>query len=200
MRAETRSQRQDQIEAAAYRMLEEKGYAGTSMQGIARLASASNETLYNWYGDKLGLFTALVTRNAAEVKALLEVGLSAERDALDILGLLGPRLLALLMSNRAIALNRAAAADPSGTLGAALSRAGRESVLPLVRQVLMLARHQGHLNFDDGTAAVGLYVDLLVGDLQIRRVIGRLDQPDPAFCQARAQRALAHLVRLLAPG
>ncbi|WP_372990533.1 TetR/AcrR family transcriptional regulator, partial [Sulfitobacter sp.] len=112
MRAETRTHRQEQIEVAAYKLLEQKGFAGTSMQGIARLAKASNETLYNWYGDKQGLFKALVARNADEVKSLLEEELDAQRDALGILGLLGPRLLSLLLGPRAIALNRAAAADP----------------------------------------------------------------------------------------
>ena len=56
MREEKKSLRQQQIEDAAYEVLEAKGYDGTSMLGIARQARASNETLYNWYGDKQGLF------------------------------------------------------------------------------------------------------------------------------------------------
>ncbi|MEQ8740678.1 MAG: helix-turn-helix domain-containing protein, partial [Hoeflea sp.] len=63
MREETRAARQAQIEQAAYEVLEEKGYAATSMLAIAKRARASNETLYNWYGDKTGLFRALVVRN-----------------------------------------------------------------------------------------------------------------------------------------
>lgn len=197
MREETRSLRQTQIETAAYKMLEEKGYAGTSMQGIAREARASNETLYSWYGDKLGLFKALVTRNASEVKSLLEVELSAARDGLSILELFGPKLLMLLLGDRAIALNRAAAADPSGTLGATLSEAGRDTVLPLVVQVLEVAREQGQLSFDQTTPAVGLYFDLLIGDLQIRRVIGRVPAPSSDFCVTRSERAISLLRQIL---
>lgn len=197
MRDENRSLRQDQIETAAYRMLEEKGFAGTSMQGIARKARASNETLYNWYGDKQGLFKALVTRNAAEVKSLLEAELSGARDGLSILRLFGPKLLMLLLGDRAIALNRAAAADPSGALGATLSQAGRESVFPLVLKVLEVARQEGQLAFDHTETAVGLYFDLLIGDLQIRRVIGRLPAPTLEFCDARSERAIALLRQIL---
>lgn len=197
MREETRSLRQTQIETAAYKMLEEKGYAGTSMQGIAREARASNETLYSWYGDKLGLFKALVTRNASEVKSLLEVELSAARDGLSILELFGPKLLMLLLGDRAIALNRAAAADPSGTLGTTLSEAGRDTVLPLVVQVLEVAREQGQLSFDQTTPAVGLYFDLLIGDLQIRRVIGRVPAPSSDFCVTRSERAISLLRQIL---
>lgn len=197
MREEKRSLRQMQIESAAYEILEAKGYGGTSMQGIAKQARASNETLYNWYGDKQGLFQALVTRNAEEVKRHLESELKTGTDALSILGTLGPKLLALLTGDRAVALNRAAAADNSGELGATLSKAGRETIFPLLEQVLLLAKHEGQLNFEHSDAAVGLYLDLLIGDQQIRRVIGRLPSPSKAFCEARAARAVAHLRQLL---
>ena len=85
MRYENRSIRQDQIEQAAYTVLDAKGYGGASMLAIAKAAKASNETLYNWYGDKTGLFAALVRRNAAEVKALLEAQIAAGGDAVETL-------------------------------------------------------------------------------------------------------------------
>ncbi len=197
MRAESRAKRQEEIETAAYELLERNGYAGTSMQGIARLAKASNETLYNWYGDKQGLFKALVTRNAAEVKGLLKRELSSERDALIILGLLGPRLLALLLGERAIALNRAAAADASGVLGAALAEAGRDSVLPLLVRVLERARDAGQLSFERSDQAAVLYLNLLVGDLQIRRVIGTARPPTLDFCRDRSESAVSYFQKLL---
>jgi AcrR family transcriptional regulator len=190
MREETRRQRQEQIEQAAYAVLEEKGYGGTSMLAIARRARASNETLYNWYGDKQGLFRALVTRNAAEVKELLSAELESGGDPLETLDLLGPKLLALLTGVRAIALNRAAAADTSGELGAAISQNGRETVLPMIAAVLEKARAGGQLHFETTEEATELYLNLLVGDLQIRRAIGRAPVPTAADCNARAKRAL----------
>jgi AcrR family transcriptional regulator len=199
VRDERRSIRQQEIEAAAYAVLEEKGYAGASMLAIASRARASNETLYAWYGDKQGLFKALVTRNAAEVKVLLEAELGAH-DPMATLGLLGPRLLALLTGPRAVALNRAAAADPSGELGAAISQAGRETVLPLIEAVLERARRRGRLDFERPADVAGLYLDLLIGDLQIRRVIGRAPVPTPAVRAERARLAVERLGRLLVPG
>lgn len=197
MREEKRSLRQQQIEAAAYEVLEAKGYGGTSMQGIAKRARASNETLYNWYGDKQGLFQALVTRNAEEVKSHLEAELETDHEALSILGTLGPKLLNLLTGDRAVALNRAAAADSSGELGATLSKAGREAIFPLLEKVLLRAQQEGQLHFDASEEAVGLYLDLLIGDQQIRRVVGRLPAPTEEFCVARSQRAVSHLCLLL---
>lgn len=197
MREEKRSLRQQQIEDAAYAVLEAKGYGGTSMLGIAKHARASNETLYNWYGDKQGLFQALVTRNAQEVKEHLETELESDHDAMSILGTLGPKLLTLLTGDRAVALNRAAAADSSGELGATLSKAGREAVFPLLERVLQRAREEGALKFEQTGEAVALYLDLLVGDQQIRRVIGRLPQPTKTYCQERSERAVRLLRRLL---
>ena len=197
MREEKRSLRRQQIEDAAYAVLEAKGYGGTSILGIAKQARASNETLYNWYGDERGLFQALVTRNAEEVKMHLETELETDHDAISILGTLGPKLLNLLTGDRAVALNRAAAADSSGELGATLSKAGREAVFPLLERVLLRARDEGTLIFDDTGEAVALYLDLLIGDQQIRRVIGRLPQPSKTFCQARSERAVRLLRQLL---
>lgn len=197
MREEKRTLRQKQIEKAAYEVLEANGYGGTSMLGIARQARASNETLYNWYGDKKGLFQALVMRNAEEVKGHLETELKTSKDALSILSTLGPKLLSLLTGDRAVALNRAAAADSTGELGATLSKAGREAVFPLLEQVMLRAKQEGQLSFSQTGEAVGLYLDLLIGDQQVRRVIGRLPSPSEAFCDQRSKRAVAHLSQLL---
>jgi len=193
MRDENKMKRQAQIELAAYEMLEHKGYAGTTMQGIARKAKASNETLYSWYGDKQGLFKALIARNAEEVKAFLAAESVSDHDATGILGLLGPKLLKLLLGDRAIALNRAAAAEPSGELGQAIAQEGREAVVPLLEKCFSRARSAGQLSFVSTDDAVGLYVDLLVGDLQIRRVIGRLQAPTDEFCAQRSEQALVRL-------
>ena len=197
MREKRRSLRQQKIEAAAYEVLEANGYGGTSMRGIAKQAHASNETLYNWYGDKQGLFRALVTRNAEEVKTHLEVELQTDKHALSILETLGPKLLKLLTSDRAVALNRAAAADRSGELGTTLSKAGREAIVPLLEKVLLRSRQEGQLHFEHSAEAVSLYLDLLIGDQQIRRVIGRLPAPTDEFCEARSQRAITRFRQLL---
>lgn len=198
MRDETKAIRQDQIEQAAYAVLDDKGYGGASMLAIAKAAKASNETLYNWYGDKTGLFAALVRRNAAEVKALLEDQIAAGGDAPETLARVGPVLLELVTSDRAVALNRAAAADPTGELGRVLAAEGREAVAPLIAQVIAQGREQGRFVFDDLAMACETWLGLLIGDIQIRRVVGRLPQPGPEALAARADSAHRHFLRLFA--
>ena len=200
MRADKRTARREQIETAAYELLRERGYAGTSMLAVAKRAKASNETLYNWYGDKVGLVRTLVARNAEEVRTFLQSDLDKDHiEALETLRNLGPMLLSLLISDKAIALNRAAAADPSGELGAALSEAGRDTIAPLIRQALENAREAEAIAFSDPDDAVELYLGLLVGDLQIRRAIGRMPELDRGTVLQRSEAAFRRFCRLLSP-
>ncbi len=197
MKEDRKSARRVQIEDAAYALIREKGYAGTSMLAIAKRAKASNETLYNWYGDKLGLFTAMVGSNAERVRSTLFKALRGDEDPMQSLERFGPVLLEMLTGPRAVALNQAAAADATGQLGQTLGKAGRDTVAPLIGKVLDKARHSGALKFDDLQDATDLYLGLLIGDLQLRCVTGQITPPDLAQREARAERAVSILRRVL---
>jgi AcrR family transcriptional regulator len=192
LRPENQAARRRAIEQAAYEVLAEKGYAATSMLAIAKRAGASNETLYRWYGNKQALFRSLVEANAREVAELLRDGISAGRNPWTTLKGVGPVLLRLLTSERAIALNRAAVmdADETGMLGRTLADAGRNSIVPLIARVFEEGRASGLMAFDSREEATETYVGLLVGDLQIRRAIGVLAPLGDAELQRRSDRAL----------
>ncbi|MEZ5716838.1 MAG: TetR/AcrR family transcriptional regulator [Paracoccaceae bacterium] len=196
MRQEKRAARAEEIEAAAYAVLDAKGFEGLSMLAVARAAKASNETLYRWYGDKQGLFRALIGRNTETVRATLAAAEGG--DAMQVLARVGPELLAMLLGPRAVALNRAAAADGSGTLGRALSEAGRGAVRPWIEAVMAQAVGAGQLAGDVGDMAETWFA-LLIGDLQVRRVTGAMAAPSAPEIAARADAALARLARLFPP-
>jgi AcrR family transcriptional regulator len=197
MKQSSKEDRKRQIAEAAYCLLETKGFGGTSMLAIAKAAKASNETLYRWYGDKTGLFAALVAANADEVRAQLEAELDAQENPVQILSKISPVLLSVLVGDRAIALNRAAAADSSGTLGEAITAAGRQSIAPLIATTLVRARDTGAISFEDPQDAVALFLDLLVGDLQIRRAIGQIPCLSDDAIRDRAAQAVERLQILL---
>jgi len=201
MRAEKQEARRREIERAAYEVLAEKGYEAASMLAIAKRAGASNETLYNWYGNKQTLFRSLVQANAQQVADLLRDSIASGRDPLDTLARLGPLLLRLLVSEKAIALNRAAVADAagSGLLGQALAEAGRDTVAPLIAQVFKQAHATGQLFVENPDEAADVYVSVLVGDLQIRRAIGVLKIMREAEIRRRANRALRFMQAFFVP-
>ena len=195
MRRDAREKRADEIEAAAYGVLEAKGYEGLSMLAVAKAAKASNETLYRWYGDKQGLFEALIARNTGLVRAALEEA-QGGGDAMAALARVGPVLLEMLLGPRAVALNRAAAADGSGKLGRALGRAGRDTVGAWIGAVMTRALNEGALGGAEAGEIAEVWFALLIGDMQVRRVTGAIEMPDRAAIAARAAAAMGRLARL----
>ena len=69
---------------------------------------------------------------------------------------------------------------------------------PLIQEILEKARTEGDLVFEDTQDATGLYLSLLIGDLQIRRAIGREPEPDEDYIATRSERALKYFTQLLA--
>ncbi|NVO29416.1 TetR/AcrR family transcriptional regulator [Donghicola sp. C2-DW-16] len=187
--------RSQQIEDAAYEVLRDKGYGAASMLSIAKKAKCSNETMYRWYGDKVGLFRALVERNAQQAVTVLNDALDQNVEPLQTLRDLGPVLLSALLDEKAVALNRAAAADTTGELALALAQAGRGTVAPLIEDVIQRAVTTGAIS-GPADEATEVYLSLLIGDLQIRRVVARMPPLEDAAYQHRAARAVDGLKTL----
>jgi AcrR family transcriptional regulator len=198
MREEKRQARMAQIEAEAYALFDELGFEGTSMLAVAKRAKASNETMYRWYGDKHGLFESMVRSNAAQVRRQLAEVADAPAAPLERLSNVAPVLLGMLLGPRAIALNRAAATDPTGALGQLLAKGGREDVLPLIKEVLGEAVRAGDLQPPKHGEIGALFMHLLVGDQQIRRAIGTMAAPSQAEIAEMAKAALAQFAALCA--
>ena len=198
MKKEAQDSRRAEIERAAYAVLAEKGYAGTSMLAVAKSAKASNETLYRWYGDKTGLFAALVARNAETAKMSLQVALRDDDNPVTTLRRLAPILLGALTSERVVALNRAAAADDSGTLGQAIAAGGRDTVAPMIGAVIEQAILKGQIAAPSARIATEWYIALVIGDAQIRRVIGAVPEPSQAHIATLADTRVAAFLKLVA--
>lgn len=188
--------RRIQIETAAYGLLSLKGYKATSMLEVAKRAKASNETLYKWYGNKQGLFLSMVERSVAASRELLVSSLEGNQDLATILDTFGPQLLQMLTSQRTIVLNRAAAGDvhDTGMLGRTINEGGRDAILPILAQVFDRSEPQGMTGYE----AAELYLDILISDLQIRRVIGVLPMLSETEVKARSDRARDIILKLIA--
>lgn len=199
--SDAREKRRQAIFDAAYDVMTEKGYKGTSMLAVAKAAGASNETMYNWFGNKQGLFAAMVEDNAERASGLLRETLQAGGDALQTLETFGAELLQLLNGKRAIALNRAAAADVAqgGVLGELLADNGRRKVVPLVANIFRKAVAAGQLRENDPDEMAEIYIALLLGDIQIRRVIGVTAAPSAEATQIHSHRVMELITQLFGP-
>lgn len=187
---DAKEQRRLDIFEAAYKVMAEKGYKGTSMLAVAKAAGASNETLYNWFGNKQGLFAAMVEENAKAASDVLSDVFEVNQDPMKTLETFGARLLELITGDRAIALNRAASADVSqgGVLGKLIADNGRNRVVPMIAQTFRAAQDRKIIRQHDADEIAEIYVALLMGDIQIRRVIGITGAPDASATMMHSQR------------
>ncbi len=194
--------RREEILDAALAVLAERGYAGASTREIAARAHASKETLYAWFGDKRGLFTEVVRRNAARLEAALTPHLNDNAgDPAIVLHAVAAELLRLLLGEPAVVINRAAIAEAptDPTLAQVLTAEGRSRIVPRLVCYLESQRARGRLAFEDAATAAETLIGLTIGDQQVRRLLGVLPVPTPTEIDARANRAVRAFLLLFSP-
>jgi AcrR family transcriptional regulator len=189
-RDEVFTPRQQAVLTAALDLLVEGGDALT-MTAVARRASCSKETLYKWFGDRDGLLTATVQRQASKVHVapvdgkgldLASLRASLERFASD--------WLKVISSDTSIALNRVAVGragplkrkDGKDDLGAIVLENGRFALARRLKPVLEAGRQAGLLEFKDAETAFRTFFGLVARDVQIRFLLGdRLELTEAAI-------------------
>lgn len=198
LKKDSREDREQQIFTAAYKILGEKGYKASSMLAIAKEASASNETLYAWYKNKQGLLAAMIESNAHIADRLFKQAILTKEPPSITLQKSGVAILKITTGMRAIILNRAAAADVAdgGVLGSLIAKHGRNAITPMIADVFSRAMEQGRIKKADPKEITEIYVALLVGDSQMRRVIGTADELDENVIEAHTERCIEIIFEL----
>lgn len=198
LKKDSREDREQQIFDAAYKILETKGYKATSMLAIAKEASASNETLYAWYKNKQGLLASMIESNAHIADRLFKQAILTKEPPSITLQKSGTAILKITTGIRAVILNRAAAADVAdgGVLGSLIAKHGRNAITPMIADVFLRAMDQGRIKKADAKEITEVYVALLLGDSQMRRVIGTADELDEDVIEAHTERCIEIIFEL----
>ncbi|MFJ5773912.1 TetR/AcrR family transcriptional regulator [Streptomyces sp. NPDC093094] len=152
---------------AASTVFLDKGYAGTSMDDIAKLAAVSKQTVYKHFADKEKLFAEIVLATTDRIEAMVDLvaDVPADADALDgNLTRLARRLLAALTQPEVIQLRRLviANADAFPGLGAAWYEQGFERVLTNLAATFRRLTDQGLLRTGDPMLAAHHFAGLLL--------------------------------------
>ncbi len=187
-------ERRNEILNVALAVLAERGYRDASMREIARRAHASKETLYSWFGDKRGLFEQLISWQAERLDGALARSLEPEGDdARAVLRTFAIEMLRLLLGERAVIINRVAIseypADPA--FARILTSRGRGSVVPKLERYLEEQQARGRFEFQDAEYAAEILIGLVIGDQQVRRLLGSLSEPRPIQVEERAELAVS---------
>lgn len=195
--------RRDRILDAALALLEQGGLEAVTTAALARDARCSKSTLYAEFADRDAILAALVQRQAAALNETVDraTRTDADADPRAVLIAAGEALLDLLTSDGAVAINRAALADPEGGLSRILIAAGRDRSAPRILGLIERLREAGALGFDDVREVYRAFYGLLISDRQIlalHRVPGA--RPSKAERRQIAERAAAGIERLFPAG
>lgn len=105
------------LEEAGYRLFAERGYAGVSAEEIVSEAGVTRGALHHHYGDKRGLFLAVLEQLEADNTAEIERAVAALPDPNDLMAAMAAGLGTFLdMCSRAETV-RIAMADGPAVLG-----------------------------------------------------------------------------------
>lgn len=199
-RGEGFSKRQREVLDAALKLLV-AGEDRLSMSAIARAASCSKETLYNWFGDSDGVLAAIVRRQASKVRMPEEPG-----EGLDLgeirtrLTVFADDLLTVLAGDMSVALNRLAvghAGSSKSTLGRIVLENGRFAMGRRLKPLIEAGQHAGLLSSDsDAETQFRTYFGLVVRDVQIRLLLGDDLPMDRQAIAREAAQASDHFIQL----
>ncbi|MEV8398144.1 TetR/AcrR family transcriptional regulator [Streptomyces niveus] len=146
-----------------------KGYAGTSMDDIAKLAAVSKQTVYKHFADKEKLFAEIVLATTDRVDAMIDLvaGIPTDADpgALEEnLLRLARQFLTALTQPQVLQLRRLiiANADTFPDLGAAWYEQGFERVLATLAATFQRLSGQGLLRIDDPLLAANHFSGMLL--------------------------------------
>lgn len=179
---------------AATHLFLRHGYAGATMDGVAKRAGLTKRTLYNNYADKSALFTEVV----ADVTAFAEKFVSeldddyfdtVATDPSRTLGDLAQRLASAILRPPVIALRRLLISESAAFphLAEEYYERAPGAVLNAITSGFTRLKNKGHLRIDDPRLAAEQFAYLVVGARLDRAILtGTLPSQDEV---ARATKA-----------
>jgi AcrR family transcriptional regulator len=186
-------QRRAAILDAAKAVFVEHGYANATLDEVIRRSGGSRATLYKHFGDKEGLFAAIVADICAEIVAPLEKSAS-RREPQAVLMAFGRAFMAGLMEPSGLALYRVLIGEAARfpELAEAVYRAGPSAAAEQLATHLRRWITEKRIRPTDPDLAARQFLEIIKGDLHFRALL-RLD---PAPTQAEIDDCVRAGVRL----
>lgn len=166
----------------------EQGYAGTSMDAIAKAAGVSKLTLYSHFGHKEDLFQQCVMSKCEEHAPDALYDPKSDLPLRQRLLSIGAAFNELLFSEEAVKFFRmmAGEARQTGKLGRLFHAAGPQRTLDQFDELLAAAVRSGELDVRDRQRAGNHFFSMLRGDHHMRVIMG---EPLPPASELRKHTA-----------
>ena len=189
--SETVDRRAAILDAAA-EVFFEQGYAATSIDAIIERIGGSKRNIYNEFGNKEGLFTALVSESADTALAALSVEKFKGRDLAGILLEFGRRLMEIYMSPALIGVYRSIMPEALRfpELAKDFYDKGPGRASDRLAEVLEDAKARGEIHIGDCHAAADHFVGMFRDNLHLKVVLGLRSPPSPTEAEAAVVSAI----------
>jgi AcrR family transcriptional regulator len=193
-----KQRRRGEILDAAFLEFSTKGYAGASMEAIARRAHASKQTLYAWFENKEALLNTLFAARLDAMKSRTVQAAENDPSPANVLPAVAEDTLrfALAMAPLIGAIGPGEqGASAFRTLGRTIGKEREKFV-----EYLMWRRAEGDIAFDDDPVEIAsLFVAMALGEWSMRLGTGMLETLTDRMIEDHARRAARIFLKGLAP-
>ncbi len=167
-RPKSRRKRQ-KILSAAVELFTEKGYEGTSVDDIARVAGVSKQTVYSHYNNKQTLF-ALAVETKCRDSGMDPEFIDPETEPRTMLLELGRRFVGLLVSPEAVRVHSVctSSADTHPELGRLFFEHGPLQAVEVVSNYLATLDERKKLEIKEPVIAAWQFFGMLKAEAQMR--------------------------------
>lgn len=185
--------------AAAKNLFLTKGYAATPLEEVVAISGGSLTTLYQLFGNKHGLWEAIVAEVCDQITAPLQeaITLGEPRAALKNFAM---RLDALERSGESAGVLRLILAEGGKypELVRTLFATGRDAAYEIVGDYLKAHVAAGHLKISDTALATQQFIALVCGDTMLRHACGVLEDITPEEAERRLDAAVDMFLKVYA--
>jgi AcrR family transcriptional regulator len=193
-----KEKRRREILDAAFLEFSTSGYAGASMEAIARRARASKETLYAWFENKETLLNTLFASRLDRMVSRVAAVAEKDPSPANVLPVIAEDTIRFMLAMAPL-ISAMAPGEPGEKASRLLGQTIREERKRFVEYILQ-CRAQGYIAFDDDPIEiVSLFVAMAQGEWSMRLGTGLLDELTDQMIQDHAQRVTRIFLKGLAP-
>jgi AcrR family transcriptional regulator len=192
-----KEERRREILDAAFLEFSTKGYAGASMEAIARRARASKQTLYAWFENKEMLLNTLFATRLDGMKSRTVQAFEKDPSPANVLPAIAEDTLRFVLAMAPLT-GAMGPGEPGDKALRLLGRTISEERKKFVDYILH-CRAQGYIAFDDDPVEIAsLFVAMAQGEWSMRLGTGILDKLTDTMIEDHARRVTRIFLKGLA--
>jgi len=168
-------ERRRRILNAAKEVFLEQGFENASVSDIMKRAGGSMSTLYRCFGNKFGLFEAMMQQSCDDLFASFDEDRVWSDDPTLTLYRFGQRFIEMIGTPQAIAMHRlvlSANSTESEQIQSLFYTAGPDRIRKLLTLYLKRQREEGRLQIDCCTLAAAQFVEMIKQPWHLQALLG----------------------------